>query len=234
MRLRGAGSTTVSKKKNAASLFEVISRSRQTRSEAGLSVPAWMGQPSEPDEAPHAQPVEGAPSVPDPTISTVEGRVKLSLNYVSLLVAGLAVLLGLLLAFCLGRWSASPGTVEATPAPALPSQRTERVPGKYYLIIQGLQGMTDNHRSDAEDIQRFLEQEGVECDVAIWPGDPKQYVVWSCRGLDSEIDEKAFAYVKKIEALGRKYKSQGGRYDFKQARDRNGQITPWFGQAPSP
>ncbi len=226
----------MSKKRNTTSLFEVISKSRQTRSEAGLGVPAWMGHPSEPAEVLHPQPVEGAAPVADPTISTVDGRVTLSLNYVSLLVAGLAVLLGLLLAFCLGRWSASPGNPEAAPklgaAPSI--QRTERVPGKYYLIIQGLQGMTDDHRTDADDIQRFLEQEGVASDVAIWPGDPKQYVVWSSMGLDSEIDDEAFAYVRKVEALGRKYKSQGGIYDFKQVRDQNGQISPWFGQVHGP
>ncbi|MHC4294337.1 MAG: hypothetical protein ACYSTL_01995 [Planctomycetota bacterium] len=230
----------MAKKKNSAAFYEVLSKSRERRSEAGLSVPRWMGHSVEPSEPVSAKPVDSAAPVSEQIVSTSTGRLEFSLNYVSCLVAALALLLLLILAFWAGRWSTTTAlipstkvTKSATPPspPSPPRQSGVRVPGKYYLIIQGLQGMTDEHKAAAEKIRQFLQREGVECDVAVWPHAPKQYVVWSRRGFDSETSDEAMAYVRQIEGLGKKYFTQGGNYDFRQ-RDRDGNIRPWFGQAP--
>ena len=227
------------KKKDSVALFEVISKSRQKRSEAGLSVPQWMGrgvpvgEPPEPTDGPRK--VELSSPRPAPMVSTEGGRLRLSLNYVSALVGIVAVALLMVLAFWIGRWSVHApaggatdtgadtaniaGQLQKQFTPATPS----RVPGKYYLVIQGLQGMTQQKLQDAEDIVRWLK--GYETAAEIRElAKYKQYIVWSLQGFESSDSAEAMGFVETIELLGRRYKAdKGGKYDFKhRAGD------PWF------
>jgi hypothetical protein len=230
----------VGKKKDSVALFEVISKSRQKRSEAGLNVPGWMGRGvpggEPPERAEGAGEVEMPGPLPEPVVSTAGGRLRLSLNYVTALVAVVGMVLLLVLAFWVGRWSVHASAANATgpdaqtagltgeqtptpPGPATPG----RVPGKHYLVIQGLQGMTQQKRDDAETIVKWLKKEGIAADIGRYRGDPEQYIVWSLNKFDSPSSAEAEGFVDTIEELGRRYKNGGGRYDFKQ---RPGD--PWF------
>ena len=98
------------KKKDSVALFEVISKSRERKHQAGLDVPQWMeGQagtgdaPAKADppaapRAPEAPPVE--PSSRRELVSSfLDKRVSLSLNYVSCGVVLLSFVLLLIAVF---------------------------------------------------------------------------------------------------------------------------------------
>lgn len=136
----------MARKKNARSLFEVISRDAARVGKADktgkqpLGVPGWFGrteptrtyapepQPPPAEEVAPAEAQRPVPSPPgEPIISIVGGRLRISLNQVSAAVLGLAVVLLLLGSFFLGRrTAAAPG--EPTAAPPAPSKQetTER------------------------------------------------------------------------------------------------------------
>ena len=88
--------------------------------------------------------------------------------------------------------------------------------GKYYLVVQGLMGMTDEQRADAEAIAQFLNARGEPVAVMVFKGPPRQYVVVSLRGFDMPDSSEAKGYLQAIEEQGRLYHNQGGRYDFRQ------------------
>lgn len=227
------------KKKDSVALFEVISKSRQKRREAGLSVPGWMGRGvpggEPPERAEGAGEVEMPGPLPEPVVSTAGGRLRLSLNYVTALVAVVGMVLLLVLAFWVGRWSVHASAANATgpdaqtanlageqtltpPGPVTPG----RVPGKYYLVIQGLQGMTQQKYDDAKAIVEWLKTQDIAADIGRYRGDPEQYIVWSLDKFDSSSSAEAKGFVETIEEFGQRYKAKGG-YDFKQ---RPGD--PWF------
>jgi len=117
----------VAKKKDAVALFEVISKTRQKRSEAGLGVPRWMSsqaddsaqQPSAPPAASQAVSAPSAAPAREPArprqaprtapmIAPEGNRLKFSLSYYVCVgvLAGAVVLLAL--AFWLGYIAGSP------------------------------------------------------------------------------------------------------------------------------
>ncbi len=135
----------MAKKKNSMALFEIVSKEKKARRAASLGVPGWMrrrDQGKDEDELSEtAAPVEGvekttvpaelpqaggpdatrapAPRAayePAPVISAAEGRLSLTLNYVSWGVVLLALVLLLILAFALGRHSV-PNTPVARASP---------------------------------------------------------------------------------------------------------------------
>ncbi len=237
----------MAKKKDSVALFEVLTRTRQNRKEAGLGVPSWMGSSKPADQAGELQPISPAPEVgaipADPMVSTADGRLKLSLNYVSCLVAALGLVVLLVLAFWLGHWTGRALGADGPQPPAV-GQRPQqpsgqpppgdqgptpavRVSGKYYPVIQGTQGLTQQRYEDAEKIVQYLARNGLQADVRIWRGTPRQYVVWSLSGFDSPQSDEALEFIARVEQLGRKYLAEGGRYGFSQ-RDRAGRLKPWF------
>jgi len=233
---------TVTKRKNSVALFEVIAKERQERREGRLNVPSWMGRPpAEGQQAVAApkRPTVEEPAPGEPIVSTSGGRLRLSLNYVSCLVAAGVLLILLLLAFWLGR--ATVGDSQASPTQAsvgdaraegdaaarVPAQQPTREPGKHYLVIQGMQGTSDANRRDADKIVNYLRDHDVEADVQKYPGRPEQYIVWSFEGFDSPTSREALDYAKMIEVLGERYLREGGRYNFKQVRE------PWYLRAGS-
>lgn len=231
-------SAIVAKKKDSVALFEVISKSKQKCRESGMAVPSWMGPADAESDADRSQfetpPVQRVPTPAhaptEPMLSTDGGRLKMSLNYVSCIVICCGIVLLLVLAFWLGRTTASLSAVGDS-AKTLPKQTAkadiserpstpaQREPGKYYLVIQGLQGLTQEHLSAAWDIQRYLKSNGIVANVMTYSGKPKQYIVWSMDGFDSATSQNANGFVKTIEELGRRYKAQGGKYDFRQRPD---------------
>jgi len=114
---------------------------------------------------------------------------------------------------------ASPAATPAATAAPTPASEAVREKGKYYLIIQGTQGLTPQHRRDAEEIAAFLNNKGEPVTTNRYTGNPPQYIVLSLRGFDSPSSDEAKRYLKAIETLGRLYRDQGGKYNFSQGED---------------
>ena len=124
---------------------------------------------------------------------------------------------------------------KATPTPDTRNvQPGQRIPGKYYLVIQGLLAAGDENEQKASGtkIVEFLAANGEKADVCYYQGTPKQWVVWSLQPFDSDTDDKAKEYAVKIEDLGKKFKAQGGKYNFKQ-HDASGNMKAWYVHMPS-
>ncbi len=116
------------KKKDAAALFEVITRNKERRTSTGLGVPGWMGktdrdkqqqQQSPPvgeDEAPPSVPTRtqmpAASRLSAPAVSTEGGRLRLSLDYISCTAIAVGFIVLLVVAFWIGRTTAPEGPAE--------------------------------------------------------------------------------------------------------------------------
>ena len=125
-----------------------------------------------------------------------------------------------------GQGAAKSGAPAVTPAPAPTSVR---VPGKYYLVIQEMVGATEADRAEAAQIADWCTAHGEPATVAghTVPRTGKTFpIVWSSRPFDSATSPEALDFGRKVEALGKTYKAQYKRYDFRQQR--NGKFDPWF------
>ncbi len=207
-----------------------------------MNVPAWMGgEPDQPqtEQSAKAKPKAAAKAVPKPSdaiVSTDGGKLRLSLDYTSCRVlAGVLVLL-LAITFVLGRATAGNATgPDKTDQSAGVTGETDgetgggnvseiahiqpRVAGKYYLVIQGMQGETQTLRDQANKIVAYLGENNLAAEVRLWPGNPRQFIVWSLDPYDISDSPQARQYVENIEALGQRYLAGGGQYDFRQNRD---------------
>jgi hypothetical protein len=183
----------VAKRKNTLALFEVISRSKEHRSQAGLDVPSWMGeergeqQPPERPSPPQPEPPKQAGAKPaartpeptqEPMVSTSGGRLRVSLNYSGAIVLGVAVVLLLGAAFAIGRATAGGGgdTKPAVTAGAGdgagPGEAevgpgagaAQRVPGKHYLVIRDFDPGSDLEQ-EAGRIAAFCTAQGEPAEV---------------------------------------------------------------------
>jgi hypothetical protein len=212
---------------------------------AAVWPPALDGQTS----AQPAQPQGDQPQRPtaDPAgeafgIGRDGRRIQLTMTQTGWMIAAGGALVLLVCAFLLGRYSTPrpPGVPAIGPAggnaaglgvkggaPAInvgpeAGAPAKRVVGKYYLVIQGIPDKTTKHYQDAEAIVAFMKENGVPADIR---ESKESYLVWSLDPMDKNDDEKALAYVKRIEDLGKKYKTKGG-YNFSQAASPDGK--PWF------
>jgi hypothetical protein len=189
----------LSKKKSAKALFEVITTYRQKHPGSGPLMPEWMRrkQPSAPGQMPQLQPepVAEEPLRPaatgatvrtlrplsPPIIDTSDGRLNISLNYVSSVVVALGLVVLLVAMFLLGRLTASPSAAKpagAKPATAARTGAADRTAvdqhkarrvdyrllledqelprGKYYFVVQVLRGgYGEEQKEDAGKIARF-------------------------------------------------------------------------------
>jgi len=267
----------VAKKKDSVALFEVISKSRDKKSDSEIAVPGWAkpaaqgDQPAEAAEATEAveavetaeatepvEPVEAA-ETPEPTepteqegyvaevqtpapvtlqttstrtprpaaastglagrpmLDTADGRLTVSLNYVSSMVAAVGLLLLMSIAFVLGRMTA--------PAPSPPVEAAKWQVGQYYLVIETLEGITPKARAEADRIVKFCKANNEPCEVQQLDSN---LIVWSMTPFDSPKDELAKAHALKIQnELGSKYQQKyGTKYRFSQQK--NGVFNPVF------
>ncbi len=242
------------KKKNAEALFEIISKTREKRSEAGLGVPAWMGRGGDKSEQPHPDEAAVAPEVstpreisefapPRPVLSTTEGRLRISLSYVQCMLVFLAFVLLLGVGFALGRYGGAErgevGTVASfdSPAPETDMEGADTTPpvaedpwvvGKFYPVIQNLRGKTPELKGQAYKIRDFCAANGYPSVVRELRG---SYVVVGLRGFDSIDDPAVEGYAMRIEALGKEYLTQGGRYNFMQRRTPGAKLDPMLVKA---
>jgi hypothetical protein len=179
--------------------------------------------------------VHGPATSRAPTISTAGERLTFSLNYVSAAVAGAGLILLLMLAFWVG-WALAPDQAPPGPGDAQQAglagaaqagnqvgresrtdmpQPIQRTPGEYYLVIQGLQGTSEQKKQEAYDIVDYLAANELRADVRLLPGQNEQYIVWGAKGFESPRSRQAQNYMRTIEALGERY----GRYNFKQREE---------------
>lgn len=221
----------MAKKKDSIALFELISKGQDAQ-----HLPGWMDTKKQDDSsAGHAATAERSAIPPRPVVpvdAALEARraphLELSLSYTHSLVLILAVVVLLVFSFMLGRATAPSASPAEDEAPqqngqvsaglaqqqaAATTKLPERVRGKYYLVIQDMLGMSPQKLTEAQDIINFLAQNDVPAEVIQW-GD--RYIVWSLQSVDSPDTEQAKNMVAYVEQVGRRYKAQGGRYDFKQ------------------
>lgn len=262
----------MAKRKDSIALYEVIGKSREARAQAGLNIPAWMGRHRSMPlatvvtpaaaEAPVAaerrasaavdqrdtmtlQPSPVVVTTPiggEPVVSISGGCLRLSLNYITCVAVGVAMVLLLAGAFLLGRaMSPLPGTAsqadenqaqgqpagEPSGAKSTAAAEPPRQAGKYYLVIQGMSGMTEDLLAEARNIEKFCKAKGEQVSVNRYMGNPRQYIVLSATGFDAPDSPDVAKYVDVIETLGKAYQNQGGRYDFK-LRGAGGRAKPWF------
>jgi len=125
-----------------------------------------------------------------------------------------------------GQGAAKSGPPAVAPAPAATAVR---VPGKYYLVIQSIPGGGKAQLDEAAQIAGWCTANGEPATAAVYSQTraSKQWsIVWSLRPFDSPLAANAQEYGKKIETLGKTYKAQYKRYDFRQQND--GKFDPWF------
>lgn len=204
------------------------------------TAPTGAEQPPGESMPPQLPPAEAAPTVGGTGSFERSGvHVRLTMSQTGWLVSAAGVLVLLAASFLLGRLSAP--TTERPLPPILPApgagtpagptgggeanraKTVSRIVGKYYLVIQGIKDKDkDKGYRDAENIVAFLAREGVPADIRELGS---SYIVWSGDPMDKPDDAKALDYVRKIEDLGKKYKSVGA-YDFNQKGSRDGK--PWY------
>ncbi len=205
-------------------------------------------QQAQAEQAQPMQPLDAAPAKPRsfeilrPLLAIGDKRVAISLNYLWCGVLGLAMVTLVLSAFLLG-WKMG-GPSDVRPREPVPEKREvlgeedlttttppaplpERVDGKYYMLIQGVGSVGEQHLAEAKKIVDYCAKANLPADIGQMR-DPTQYVVWSLTGFDSPDSPEAKKYFEQIKALGKKYKADHGTYEFKQP-DPVGKW-PWFHQ----
>ncbi|MCP4378813.1 MAG: hypothetical protein GY794_21885 [bacterium] len=178
-----------------------------------------------------------SPEVSDlPIWSTVGGRLILSLNYVSCLVASTGVLLLILAAFWIGRSTAP----DSTPVAQNSKNAIKRIPGKYYMALQIFPDDSDASWAEARRMAAFCNAngDGEQADVqTIYASKrvdgrivrgKKYLIVWSATPFNSQTSEEVTAHALFIQnGLGVKYaqKYRSSKYKFIQPQ-RSGKLIP--------
>jgi len=128
--------------------------------------------------------------------------------------------------------SGGPGKGSPGGSKGLPAAAARRIQGKYYLIIQRLNGATTKDNNEGQRIKAWLANQGVPATVETYTtrSKKKYYMVWSLRGFDNPRSQAAQDYGKRIEGLGKKYFSEYKTYNFLQRHD--GKYDPWFYRHP--
>ena len=235
----------MAKKKNSPALFEAISKTRLQQKQENLAIPKWMDHRSEPGMTP-AEPAGIIDNYSGPVISTGAGRLVLSLDYKAFLAVILGLVVLLAAAFWLGRvtgpaLSSDAGSTGLPPiktevlniadqtpkSPAAKPAGNSRVPGKHYLVIESLAGVSDTDRADAGQILSFLASRGEQADIGTIKNSGK-LVIWSLKPMESPKSAEAIAYAEKIEHLGKQYLAQHGKYKFQQRRSPSAKLEPYY------
>ncbi|MDP6547150.1 MAG: hypothetical protein QGH60_24500, partial [Phycisphaerae bacterium] len=197
---------------------------------ADPQTPAAPVIPTTSTRSPH-RPVGASKTSDLPIWSTSAGRLTLSLNYISSLVASMGVLLLIIAAFVLGRMTTPEPTALRPPTepPVL-----ERQVGKYYMVIEMLADESNASRFEADRIVKFCSANDEPSEVQLLPKvvngkivkGKGNLIVWSLTPFDSKKCEEVDAHARHIQnELGVKYaKAHGSKYKFMQTR--NGELDP--------
>lgn len=196
--------------------------------------------PAQPEQKPRRHVGSGSAGTPmastyhsaSPVTEQAEpGKLTVSIGH---LTAGLvigAVILLVAGAFVLGRMTAGPSQATSAGATDGANKAPERLTGKYYMVIEAMDGATPSEREKAEHIAWFLEQQGVEASVLRYRyprQGPVRWVVLGYKGFPNPADRAARRFAERMAKLGEEYsKRYSGNFDFspKKYPDSSG---PWF------
>ena len=211
---------------------------------------AWQGRPervARPSFAIRAR---------EALVAIAGNRVRLSLDYVSCAVAALGLIALLAGAFGLGFWAGSGRAADDRSSARTMSDRTpfgkhvlggrsplpggqatrpagaagQRQQGKWYLVIQGLAGVSGADLDEAARIVAYCSARGEPATIARYTNrqsGKKRYIVWSLKPHDLPTGEEAKRHGMAIEAIGKEYFNKHKTYDFRQ-RKSDGRFDPWF------
>ncbi len=233
----------MAKKKDHVAPFEIVAglgKMPPTQEGSGEESPTTPEAAPLPEQKPRRHVGSGSMGAPmastyhsaSPVTEQAEpGKLTVSIGHLS---AGLmigAVILLVAGAFVLGRMTAGPS--QATPAGVTDgaSKSPKRETGKYYMVIEAMDGATDQQKEKAEHIAWFLEQQGVEASVLRYrypEQGPVRWVVLGYKGFPGPADPAARRFAERMAVLGAEYsKRYSGSFDFspKKYMDSPG---PWF------
>ena len=244
----------MAKKKNSASLFEIISRSQAKCPESDMSVPRWISgpeqpeQPAAPEDRPRVEPNSPAPAMrkvdkaAELMFAVFEGRLKVSLNYLTCMLVVAGLVLALVAAFVLGRATApasppveKPGKATAGTGQGKATVRSarrpvtrmpQRISGKYYLVIESLKGKSPDDLAEAKRIAEFCKQNGEPAEPASMG---TRYIVWSLTAFDSPRSEAAIRHARFIQDnLGKEYFNPAKNRHYKFLQMKDGKFDPYY------
>ena len=211
-----------------------------------MSVPGWMLNPKgretpvpeeEPASKPRPEPAAKRTAPREAIISTDKGRLRLSLNYISCMVAASGLVVLLLVAFWLGRATAGTGAQTPRGGIGLPAgegapqeeaareqpELPQRTAGMYYMVIQDLKGDDPEKESEAERIAKFSTDNGEPATVNMYYG---SILVWSLKPFNKEDTEGTRNHALLVEEIGKRYFERYRTYDFRQRRQLEGDLDP--------
>ncbi len=197
---------------------------RQKEPEQAVAAPAG---PPPAAKAPKAAPASFVAPKGEPILQTGDGRLRISLNYVSSLVLVGGILLLLAGAFVLGRKTAPGGQAEAAQA-GVGEVRTvhHRYPDRWYLVLARVNGATDAARERAGQVASFFEQNGLPVSLIEHEGN---WLVWSLKPFEARRSFESQQFAEKAQSVSTRYPGTG--VDFLPAQTaRSGE--PWFARPP--
>jgi hypothetical protein len=265
----------MTKRKDAVALFDLINKGKTQQAKPGLNVPGWFSKraPAATAEtlAPPAgdEPAAAPPPMPPPADQTpafdpfqrqalseplfqaADGRVKISLNYITAGATALGIIVALVFFFYLGRWTgrravAPPpdGGVVAGGGqahgpgvtPGVPAGPDSNVPahaarehGKYYLIIDRMKGDSENDRLDALAAADYCKTNGYPCTLG---KSGNRWALVGIKGFDSYGSREAMEYAAAVEAIGKNYRAPPGRGKYSFGQHRGANLDPSWHQEP--
>lgn len=207
-------------------VIEVAAPQPQQTFEAPAAAPrpAWRDRKTDTD-------ADGDGDGDRPMWSTDGGRLTISLNYVSCLVASIGILFLIIGAFALGRATGS------SDDPIVPKKQgaIKRIDGKYYMVIQRLPDRSVESAAEARRIAEFCNANGEPAQVQLIPKVVNRkivpgkghLIVWSGKPFNTPRSEEVKAHAMFVQnELGAKYaRKYGSRYKFRQT-GANGNLAP--------
>jgi hypothetical protein len=174
--------------------------------------------------APKAAPATFAPPAGEPILQTGNGRLRISLNYVSSLVLVGGILLLLAGTFVLGRKTAPGGPTETVSA-GTGEVRTvyHRYPDRLYLVLARVQGATGAARQQAEQVAAFFADNGLPASLIEHEGN---WLVWSLKPFGARRSYESQQFAERVRSVSARYSGSG--VEFLPAK--SGEL--WFARPP--
>lgn len=240
----------MARKKHQVAPFEIVaglgksSSTRESQEEDASGQENQQEQPQTPVEKPRRHVVPPArpaaspyPTTPTATAEAAEtaepGKLTVSMGHLTagLVIGGMILLLAG--AFVLGRMSARPGDEATAGMNNQTGQPPARETGKYYMVIEAMDGKTAADQMRAEHIAWFLDRRGIETSVHKYryPKPNQERVAWvvlSYRGFPGPEDPAVRRFAEQMRQLGAQYsKEYNVNYDFA-PRKRRDSTRPWL------
>ena len=110
-----------------------------------------------------------------------------------------------------------------------PTAGTERIVGKYYLVVERTKAASPEDKAEADKIVKFLAEHNEPAEVVLaGQEDKRMYAVWSLRPFDDDKSEATREFALAVEKLGAEYETKHGNYRFQQRIKRTSELTPLY------